>query len=745
LCGAGFAICQIAMKKFIFFLLILAASSTGCFGFWGVPAQAKPALAQEAFTALAEDLSQKVNFFRDAWQLDPDAEFFGGTTRDYLYWLKGQFRGLKNAVQIKAKIQELRALPMIDVRDFIIGESDVDVVSHNKLVLDHARYGVKKIDFISPDRFDPMHELGKTELLQGYLPVEKIRLGKHGFIRQLQFGDGIQEILSGKITVHFAPEDEFKKTYYAKLKINHPILLVIRFIRVVALNNYYEYGRGLPNEQVLSSIGPEDTEAVRQVIGKTLNDPGFADYVREPRFLAWLNNSIEKAFRSYTNPNVALFLFKEFGLDKLFAKYHNIVPFYQYLFAKPRDEDLIAQNLAAYKVDPQLFYEDPKQAFPDLEFFHGTRYEESFRSILLQGVIPSTGGSMGEGLYGVSKEQLKTATNYAGGENRVVKFRLKPTARVVDVTKDEVKPIYQRFTARHSVEEFCDAFGIDVLAFSYSPKAFVVKNSEVLDRPQGYKRGFQTFGRLYEQAGQAISPEDVARILNGLEDPFFSTEEKIGVLRHMPTALHRLDDLRPSVIASKKGWGKAEDRTFQFLSVAMALEALAKLDVSDQASESEETLKKVLVKNLRPLMRGRYETWLPAFLDSLFESLQLTPEQARTETQKVLARTEMRAKFEVKRDLIPLFKKHWSFPSLMGMAYYLSTLDYYSASDAVNTAIVTGYPASVALAIGSIWGIWKVKKHFKSMYAESLAEEISKALGKTPRLSGDCERMLEAI
>jgi hypothetical protein len=39
-------------------------------------------LTIDQFRALAHDLSHKVTLFNDAWDQDPEAEFYGGTTRD---------------------------------------------------------------------------------------------------------------------------------------------------------------------------------------------------------------------------------------------------------------------------------------------------------------------------------------------------------------------------------------------------------------------------------------------------------------------------------------------------------------------------------------------------------------------------------------------------------------------------------------------------------------------------------------
>ena len=181
------------------FLIKLALSLTLVFNTIGTgPALAEapgemPVTRQE-FEELARDLAPKVNMFREVWQVDPQAEFFGGTSRDFLYWLKGKLRKAPDRASALQMASELRARDLIDVREFILYESDVDVVSKTQLGINATRFGIKKLDIIGADRFDPTTEAGSSELKQGFIPVEKIRLGKNGFAPKGAFGDGIGEI-----------------------------------------------------------------------------------------------------------------------------------------------------------------------------------------------------------------------------------------------------------------------------------------------------------------------------------------------------------------------------------------------------------------------------------------------------------------------------------------------------------------------------------------------------------------------
>ena len=122
-------------------------------------------LSEKEFRDLASRLAPKVNLFDEVWRQDPAAMFYGGTTRDYLYWLKGRFLAAKNRAEALALVQELRREPAIDVRDFIIGDSDVDVVSKKQPDLDPKQFGVRKLDSITPDIFNPKTVRGNIAVL----------------------------------------------------------------------------------------------------------------------------------------------------------------------------------------------------------------------------------------------------------------------------------------------------------------------------------------------------------------------------------------------------------------------------------------------------------------------------------------------------------------------------------------------------------------------------------------------------
>ncbi len=306
-------------------------------------------LSRAEFQNLAEELAMKVNLFRDTWEKDPGAEFYGGTTRDYLYWLLGELKQGRTP-------EELRKLKAIDVREFIIGDSDVDIVSEEHLDLSPERYGVKKIDSIDADRFKASTDAGKNELQQGFIPVEKIRLGKDGFKTWRGVGNGINEIYTGKLSVHFATPEEFAGTHYAKQKLNHPVLLALRYLRLVAIDYGKRHGQGYPDtKKLLALVDPK----VRDVIRDARLD-GYPD-----KFWEWANGTIKKAFLSYTNPTAAKVLFDTLGVRELIARHAQLKGYNQFLFSRYPDPKRTAANLKKYSVDAGSFFTPAASLFPD--------------------------------------------------------------------------------------------------------------------------------------------------------------------------------------------------------------------------------------------------------------------------------------------------------------------------------------------------------------------------------------------
>ena len=498
-------------------------------------------LSEQEFRQLSERLSQKVNLFQEVWAREPNAEFVAGTSRDFLYWVKGQFQSVTTREQAMKVQDELLQLERIDVRDFVIGQSDVDIVSNRSIGVSPDQFGVRKIDSISPLSFQTGTKQFQDALIQGYLPTERIRLSKKGFASGTEFGDGVKEIYSGRPTLVPPDDAKFNDTHYAKLKINHQVLLAMRYLRILAVNYFRSHGRRFPGPE-LFDIDPQSADWVRQTLKKSSKLGALNAYMKQPKFVEWLNGSVQKAFRSYTNPTAAMELFRHFGADKLVRGYNEIQPINQYLFAQPPiDDQVIEQRIHEMGYSPKQIFLDPKRVFPNLSLLHGTRTEAGFLSILREGIVPSSGGAAGAGLYGVSQANKNFAESWGGSKDRTVRFQVSPEARIVDITKGAGKKLFDRFGKKE--DEFARHFGVDVIRYPYSPEAFVVKNSSVLSAPRGEYREVVSLSRAADLAKDAHTFKDAFQLLLSTRISGLSQSETLGILELIPYFKDR-DDLR---------------------------------------------------------------------------------------------------------------------------------------------------------------------------------------------------------
>ena len=530
------------MRKHLFLTLFFLFLSLTAQGEESAFVKEIPFLSETEFEQLANDLAPKVNLFADVWKENPAAEFYGGTSRDFLYWVKGKFRGVSSKREAREIAAGLRAQLSIDVRDFIVGDSDVDVIAESPLQqVRYQDYGIKKLDSITHKILDPSTVEGANEMHQGYIPAEKIRIRRNGIISQM--GDGLEEIYSGRLSVHFSAPEEFAKTKFAELGINHPILLATRYIRLLGINYFNSYGQGVPNKEILLNIDPETVLRMREVIDPTLDSKTLQPFIARDKFRAWLNSNIQKAFRSYTNPTAALELERFFKIDELVARYETLEPINQYVFAKFRDEKTIYENLHREGIDPKKFFLEPMQVFPDGTYYHGTRTEEGFKGILFQGILPSDSGTADGGLYGVNKNNIQFAEKWGGSRGRLLGLEVKADARIVDITRGLGEEVWKRYQkSGKTLDQFADDFGVDIIRYPYDTEAYVVKNSSALKRPRGIHRQIFSFSKALEEAervanlGQLIAfhKKMLLNSFNKLEsETLFAATKPAELLHHL--------------------------------------------------------------------------------------------------------------------------------------------------------------------------------------------------------------------
>lgn len=447
-------------------------------------------LTLSEFKTFALEIAIKIPLVNDIWKQDPSAQFFGGMNRDFLFWLKGHFRECTSRSDVESVMKKLRAMDLIGNNEFIAPDADVDIFSGRKgVVVDPKQYSISKLEKIHPDRINPETSSGRDEIRQGFIPAEKILMGREGFTELKQFGDGVADIFYGKPSITFAEKRDFESTRFAKLKLNHPILLSLRFIRILAMNYFSKYGNAPPgHDTLLEGLKEETSERIKSIAFESVKGNALTPYLSKDVFVKWINQGFRKLFSSRTSPTAAFELLKEFNLDVLAARYEKIETTNQFLFAQrrltPGERDA---RLKEFSLTSQDVVIPAAIGFKNLKGYHGTQTDSALRNILLQGVLPSQVGTAGDGLYMYPEHHADYAVDWAKGKKeRVVVFDVDPGAVIVDISRGKGRALYLAFKKKYKGDEssFARHFGIDILKYPYGQKdAHVVKNGAVLHKP----------------------------------------------------------------------------------------------------------------------------------------------------------------------------------------------------------------------------------------------------------------------
>jgi len=95
--------------------------------------------------------------------------------------------------------------------------------------------------------------------------------------------------------VHFTRPEEFEKTMYARQKLNHPVLLALRFVRQLAMNYYQEHGSDYPDKAKLLKIDPPRARPSREP-SSLPSTPTRSPVSQKPKFTTWLNAAVRRRF-----------------------------------------------------------------------------------------------------------------------------------------------------------------------------------------------------------------------------------------------------------------------------------------------------------------------------------------------------------------------------------------------------------------------------------------------------------------
>ena len=468
------------------------------------------------FKLICVNVSKQVDLFQRIWEKDPQAQLYGGSSRDLVWFVRGKLAKAHNEAEVEAVVHDLMSRP-VDAQEFIVGQSDVDVITDNSLRdIDVDPKFITRLENISPGWFKVGGPRFEQEAKQGYVAVEKIRLGSDGFVTTagLDHGDGIREIYACRPSAHFDPR--ITETDFYQNHENHPVLLALRYLRQVAIAYYQRYGQDYPNlERLEGLMDPVSREAVRKVFQTLGEDPAsLRPFLDNGQFLRRMNKALGKAFRSYTNPTAAKVLFELFDVDKTLALYgRTLDPYHTLMYRKFRNPADIARQTTQLNEARVPFlssahdYFTSHQIAPDADgtfpTFHGTADMDVYRNIVFQGNVASQSGTAGAGVYCVDPRSKQFAHNWRGSNTYVVKLKIDPAAVVVDITEGEGKRAFEAFTALEKPEwffggkaaphpwsdresAFADFVGADIVRYPYGETfAYVVKNGGAIRGQEG--------------------------------------------------------------------------------------------------------------------------------------------------------------------------------------------------------------------------------------------------------------------
>lgn len=265
--------------------------------------------SEAEFRQIAIELAQKVDLFQDIWALDPDAVLTAGVVRDFLYFVRQKLAR-------SSSLEELRKIERIELKEFMLEESDVDLVSTqwDFSTIVPKNYGFDRLDRVTPDRFTPGKPHYRTEHDQGYIPIEKLMLGKTTISSPSAFGDGFHEIYTGKPTIWIPDNAMFNATYFAGLGANHLVLLVMRYVRTLSLNFAKTGATDIQGD--FANIPAPIIERMQEIASSSLHS-----MFMNSKFAEWYRKGVDRAFRGGGSTKYTFQLFQKLGLDLVVAKW----------------------------------------------------------------------------------------------------------------------------------------------------------------------------------------------------------------------------------------------------------------------------------------------------------------------------------------------------------------------------------------------------------------------------------------
>ena len=274
-------------------------------------------LSEKDYVNEASAIAANVDAFQAVFKKYPQAKIYGGAPRDFLLWLNRQFDSITSKDDALKKLKDLKKGEAVSADSFLLEHSDIDLILDEELksgdkdeVLTYAK-SKRTIQRINGKRYFSDLQV-QTELAQGYAPAEKLYFDGKKIHSAPKFSDGLNEFYHDSFSLTLTEPSKFWESHYAKLKLNHPILISLRYLRILS-----QSGR--------SQRSPLERDTLAQIkssIETWKKDGHFQECLTEVNFVKFLEKSISTVAHTHQVAGLSLKLLKDSGIHDWLSQAH---------------------------------------------------------------------------------------------------------------------------------------------------------------------------------------------------------------------------------------------------------------------------------------------------------------------------------------------------------------------------------------------------------------------------------------
>jgi hypothetical protein len=422
-------------------------------------------ITEKEFIHYSHLIAHKVDVFREVWRQDPRREFFGGSVRDYLYWLKTSlYKNASNRQEALKYLDSLVSESSLSAKMFLHPNSDLDTIHGIIPVHSAPDWELSRIENSSANRFTPGTSHYQNEIDQGFISIEKLRLSFREWIFDSVFGDPFESIYYGdysKAHLGFPDWTKFKSTYFARVNINHPVLLSLRILRVLNLE---------PDSTIILQQNPALKETLAFWINHFFSDndhKGHRFYFSQFKFKQFFNSNLDKTWFQSPNPKLTLELWKQVGLWQKLSQVPLNEPLKSTLFGF---EELSSTtiNLPNAKQLEHLVLSPNKLSSHPYFIFMAESETEYFKA-LSEGfwIKPRKKDKVGSTIPLITLEDYTKHAAQSKKHKYLIKVFLKPETRVVDIAQGLGAKHWSKFDGNEKA--YAGAMGAEIIRVPGKP------------------------------------------------------------------------------------------------------------------------------------------------------------------------------------------------------------------------------------------------------------------------------------